>query len=76
MIPAVSGELAKMSKHRFLIRLTDENDQQWIIGSLEHPFDFSAPATTSNLGGLNNYSLRFRSDSPKRAAGFEPVFTL
>ena len=75
MLPSVTGELAKMSKHQFIIRLTDENDQRWIIGSLEHSFEFIAPATTSNLGGLNNYSLQWRSDIPKRAAGFEPVFS-
>lgn len=72
--PSASGELNKMKNYLYLLRITDRNNQKWLLGSPEHPFQFFSEGSTGNTGELNNYAIRFAASSPYRATGFEPVF--
>ena len=73
--PSVSGEFDKMPQYRYLLRLTDRNNTKWILGTLENPFEFSSNGSVGGDGSLNNYSISFRSQTPKKAAGFDPVLS-
>jgi hypothetical protein len=75
MRPSISGEFQKMSFHRFLLRLTDLNGQKWLLGTLEYPFRFSANIDSAEqTTGLNNYPIRFISQTAERSTGFVPIF--
>jgi hypothetical protein len=73
MRPEVNGEFQKMAKHRFILRLKDQNQQTWLIGTLDNPLRFSAKATTGNRKGFNQYQIRFQGVTKQRAFGFSPV---
>lgn len=69
--PQVHGELQEMSQHRFLLRLTDRNGIPWILGTLESPFGFQASANSNPTS--NEYNLRWVSEMPHRAYGYQPI---
>lgn len=71
--PSITGEFAKMAHYRYLLRVTDKNDQVWILGTIDEPFEFSAASTTGNNGGPNQYDIQFTSTTSKRAHGFVPI---
>lgn len=69
MRPAVNAEIMAMRGRRFLVRGTDANGQQWLLGTLEHPLQFLSDGKTDAVGGSNNYRLRFVGRQPEMAAG-------
>lgn len=73
MKPAVNLQFQEMANYRYILRLTDLNNQTWIIGTLDEPFTFSASATLGNNGSTNQYTISFESSTSKRAKGFVPV---
>lgn len=74
LLPAVAGELDQMAEHRYLIRLTDREEQKWLLGDLEYPFQFIDSGETGEEGGLKHYKGKFISQNPRKAIGFVPVF--
>ena len=68
--PAVSGEFMKMRGRRFILRGTDANAQTWLLGTIEHPLQFSVSGKTGPIGGANNYAIRFVGKVPEMAAGY------
>lgn len=73
MRPEVNGEFQKMAKHRYIIRMKDQNGQTWLIGTLKNPLSFSAKASTGNRKGFNQYQISFQGLTKQRAFGFSPV---
>lgn len=72
--PSVAGELRKMANYRYLLRLKDTNQQKWILGTIEQPFDFVSKGTTGENGSLKHHALEFKSKTRHKAYGFEPIF--
>jgi hypothetical protein len=72
--PDVAKEFDEMAQYRFLLRLWDQNNQPWLLGTLETPFDFSADGSSGETGGLANHAIRWESRTPRKAVGFVPVF--
>lgn len=73
MKPTVTGELEEMEEHRFLVRVTDANGNEWLLGTLDAPLDFQAEATDGEDNGLNSYRFRFGAQVPHRMAGYSPL---
>jgi hypothetical protein len=73
MRPEVSQEFQKMSLRLFVIKLTDQNNNTWLIGTLTDPLRFQAQATGGRRGGLNQYQISFRGQTRQRAYGYVPV---
>jgi len=72
--PAASGIFDQMAHLRFILIITDKNGQKWLLGSLEHPFQFRVVGTTGDkLGAANNYAIRFFSKTPYKMTGYVPV---
>ncbi len=73
--PAATNELQKMENHTFLLRLTDKEKQQWILGTLEHPFRFTGNSSTGRkVGNFKGHNIRWYSKTRRRASGYVPVF--
>ena len=72
--PSVAQEIMQMELMTFLVRLTDRNNQVWLLGDLESPLFFRAQADSADDNGLNNYQIRFEGATKLRAAGYVPVF--
>lgn len=70
MKPGVTMIFEQMSNYRFLVRVTDANNQRWILGTLDQPFEFSASASSGNA---NQYRINFKSVTSRRAHGYVPV---
>lgn len=72
---AVTGELALMHGHRYLVQLTDKNAKPWLVGRPWEPLEFTADAQTGGTGGgLNSYDFRFQGVTTRRAFGYVPVY--
>ena len=72
--PEVSGEFDRMAHLRYLLRLTDKKGKVWLLGDLDHPFQFRVIGTTGNKASdLNNYAIRFYSKTPHKMTGYVPV---
>lgn len=68
-------ELERMSRHRYLVRLTDKNNRPWLIGRQDQPLDFIASGeTASNSGGRNGYAFQLTGTTTRRAFGYVPVY--
>lgn len=68
--PAVAGMLEAMTRHRYLVRITDRNGYTFIIGDLEYPLIFSSSSTTGeDVTELNHNTLRWEGVAPWRAYG-------
>lgn len=76
MRPEASSELELMSEYQYLIRLNDKNGKTWLLGTPDHPFYFQSDGTSGDGTGLNDYGIRFFSDTPWRAKGFVPTFQI
>ena len=73
--PEVEAVFENMTRHRFLIRFTDRNDKEWLIGRVHEPLDFFATSESGGSdGGRNGYSFRFSGTTTRRAFGYVPVF--
>lgn len=68
MRPAVSGELQRMRRYRYLLRITDRNDQRWLLGTLEQPLAFSGGA--ENALRRNAYDLAWQGECTQNAVGW------
>ena len=75
MRPEVSGELDSMANYRYLLKIMDRQKRNWILGTLETPFDFTVINETGDTNGFNNYELEFNSRTPHKAYGFQPFLT-
>ena len=73
MRPEVSGEFDKMERLTFLLKLKDGNGKDWLLGTLDSPFEFQVKNTTGGEGDLNHYAIRFVSETAKKAFGYVPV---
>lgn len=71
--PTVSKTMNDTADYRFLLRLTDRNNQKWIIGTLQDPFDFKAKGTTGGNGSLKHHAIEFKAITKRKAYGFAPV---
>jgi hypothetical protein len=72
--PDVSGEFDAMTQYKFILKLEDRNGKTWLLGTLDHPFQFVCDGSAgAGSGALNNYSIQFISQTPHRAYGFIPV---
>lgn len=69
---AVEAILEEMANHAFILRLTDNQQQQWLLGTLDNPFYFQAPSTSGSGTQRGQYDLRWLSETPQRAFGFLP----
>lgn len=71
--PALIQELNEMRGHEFLLRMTDGDGQQWLLGTLDHPFRF----TFNVIGGervtdFKHVLIRFESEYPQPIFGYNP----
>lgn len=73
--PPIAEEFQQMAQMRFLLRLEDRNQQKWLLGSLDSPFEFSTSGSTGNTGERNGHNIRFSSQTARKAYGFNPVFS-
>lgn len=71
MRPEVQNELRLMTQYDFLLRMEDQNGEQWIMGEIEFPFRFTWSA---RAGEANSYNIRFFSQNRRPAVGFVPDF--
>lgn len=69
--PSVQQEFRLMTQYDFLLRMEDQNGQQWIMGEVAFPFRFTWSA---QAGELNTYNIRFFSQNRRPALGFTPDF--
>ena len=68
-------EFDRMVRHRFLARLTDKNNRQWLVGRLEEPLELVVSGeTAASSGGRNGYAFRLSGTTTKRAFSYVPVF--
>lgn len=72
--PSASIELEAMSNMRFIIRLTDKQDQEWLIGDPRIGLSFTYRATSGGTNGLNNYSIGFQGVTGRPSPGYDPRF--
>jgi hypothetical protein len=68
----VEAVLEAMANHPFILRLLDHQQKYWLLGTLEHPYYFQAPSTSGSQNQRGQYNLRWESEQPQRAYGFQP----
>lgn len=62
---ALSQELMRTAKHRFLVRLTDMSEQQWIIGTLQMPLSFNSTYDSKTA----THQIKWMGKQRRRALG-------
>lgn len=72
MRPSVSVQLNQMEHLRFVLRLTDRNGEEWLIGDLAEGLQFRSQETTSDQAGLNAYTIEFSGLTLRKAAKYAP----
>jgi hypothetical protein len=71
----VAGELEKMARRKFVLRLTDKKGKKWLLGHPDMPFLFLVTGTSGEgTAGLNHYAIQFYSETSKKMTGYVPVF--
>jgi hypothetical protein len=68
--PEASIELEAMSNMRFIVRLTDKHDQEWLIGDPRVGLSFNYRATSGSTNGLNSYSIGFSGITGRPSPGY------
>lgn len=72
---AGAGELNKTVNYTFLLRLTCNDGQKWLLGSLESPFRFKSSATSGRkLGEFKGHNVIWYSKQAHKAVGYVPIF--
>lgn len=71
----LQNELEKLTYHRFILKVTMADGQQYIYGSYKHPMKFRVDSDTGTLGGSRRgYRCRFYADIPWKARLYNPLF--
>lgn len=71
--PTASGMLMEMTGYRYIVKIQARNGHIFLVGTIDEGLAFTAPGTTSDQSGLNNYAITFRGQTSRRAHGYVPA---
>ena len=67
-----SGVMNAISRRRLLLRITDNEGQQWILGNTEEAFQMSYQRTGGGGGSFAGYTVTFTGSTSHSTTAFNP----